>query len=224
MSSLKNLNEVQEALSKIAQRNSIEHDNGTFGIKVKCSLWHVEEQMDKEHQRLMGIIVQKKFASMDYSQEKAALEALPAPKAMMVFKLVEPISVKGTKVINFEGKQLSPEIKVCSEIYIPQDIVNAELVSHEKTGDTTTNINGMDVSIIELDLMKCLIDVKEGKRDVNNPSKWKKMPRAYVTDIPFRSLQVVGNMMRFNDFGKYKAWNMMSDEDIQKFEGEQTII
>jgi hypothetical protein len=215
MKSLKDLTQVQAALSKIAQRSTIQYDNGSFGMKVKGSIWHVEEQHSRRADELMKIIVAKKFQSLDYTQEKTELDKLPAPKAMIIFKLLEPIWVKGTKIINYSGKNISPEIKMTTEIYIPQDIVDQELVGYEGTEEKTIDIMGMEVPVIELDLKRCMIDVKEGLRDKFNVNRWMRMPRAYVTDIPFRSFQTIGSLMRRDEAKKYQAWNMMSDEDVQ---------
>lgn len=224
MKSLNNMPQIQEALKRIAQRNSIQHDNGTFGQKIRCSLFSVEEQHSKEADEIMKIIISKKFQGMDYTAESLALGKLPTPKGMMVFKLTEPMYVKGSKVINYNGKNISPEIRDCIEIYIPQDIIDMNLVEYEETDEKAIDVQGQEVPVIELDLKRCLIDVKEGLRDAQRPDRWKKSPRAYVTDIPFRSFQIVGNLLRRDDYNKYKAWNMMSDEDLNKANIESTII
>jgi hypothetical protein len=216
MKSLKSNPLIDAALRKIAERSTVQFDNGTHGATIKAYLWNVEEMRTKEYNDLMKVIVQKKFSGQDYSAELAKIEELPSSKAMMVFRLVNPMLVRGTKITVHEGKNISPEIRNCSEIYIPQEIVDMDLIAYENVeGETAIDMAGQEVQVVELNLRRCLIDVKEGMRDKYNIMKWLRAPRAYVTDIPFRTSQVLSKVTSKEDYQRYKAFNMMGDEDMQ---------
>lgn len=217
MKSLKNLAAVEIALKKIAERSSIQFDNGTYGETVKAYLWNVEEQRSQEYDELMKKIVRKKFAQQDYSEELKQLHELPAAKVMLVFRLIDAMNLTGTKIMPFNGKNISPKIENCKEIFIPQEILEADLVQYKEVGkQKMINMEGQEVPVVELNLGRCLIDVKEGTRDRFNAMKWLRAPRAYVTDIPFRSFQVVSNALRREDYQRYKAYGMMDDADVEQ--------
>jgi hypothetical protein len=217
MKSLKNFNEVQEALVKIAQKGVVANNNGTAGMRVKCFLWNVEELQTKEYRDLTTIIMTKKFAGVDYSQEMKKRDELPPAEAMMVFRLLEPMNIKGTKTVYVDGKPISPEIIGCTEFRIPQNIVNYEALDYEETEDTEVNMSGQPAQVVILDLKKCIIDVVEGQRDFNNPNKWFREARAYVADIPFKTMQQVGRVLGKAKADKSKAMNYMSDDQLSTF-------
>lgn len=216
MKSLKNLAVVTEALAKIQTNALINHDNGTFGMKVKCHYYSVDKIKDKKRSDLETEITKKLLLGQDASELKAKLDELPPAKGIMTFKLVEPMSyLKGTKVVTFNGKNISPEVRNLEYIHIPQDILeNDAVIGYEDVdGEVGQDIQGRDVQVIELNLAKCMMDVKEGRRD--NYGKFSIAPKVYVTEISFRSMQIAGKMLSYAKMEQYKAWNMMSDEEFQ---------
>lgn len=209
--SLKNYQKVEQVLKAIASGAT----NGN-SMQVKC--YHFDTQYVKtpEYVALEKQIIQKKFTSKDYSKEFEQLNSLPKGKALLVFKLLEPMTIRGTKQMIFEGKTVKPEAKNCTEIYIAEDIINNDAagLQYEQTEDTEKDAAGQDSPVIILDLGKCIIDVVQGKRDWKDQSKWLVAPRAYVTDISFRSMQIVGSMIGKEEAKNREVANYLSDDQL----------
>lgn len=219
MKSLKTLPQVIEALSKIARKGASAYDNGTYGMKVKCFLWNIEEMQSEKYRVLTQAIVAKKFSDQDYSTELKQLKELPPAKGMMIFKLVEPMNIRGTKVEYFDGKPIPAEIKGCTEIRIPQSIIDYELLSYEETDEKDVNASGQEVDVVILDLGMCSIDIKEGMRDFRNGNVWIAGAKAYVTEIPFKVMQNVGGLIARTKYKNSKVLNYMSDEQYSSLNG-----
>jgi hypothetical protein len=209
--SLRNYQRVEQVLKAIA--TGVTNGNS---LQVKCYHFDTQHVKSKEYADLEAKIIKKKFANLDYSEEYRQLAELPQGKAILVFKLLEPMTIKGTKQVVHNGKAVSPEIKNCTEIYIPEDIINNDNagLQYDQTDEKETDASGSESPVIILDLGKCIIDVAQGKRDWRDQSKWLVAPRAYVTDIPFRSMQVIGSMIGKEENRNREVLNYLSDDQL----------
>lgn len=215
MNSLKNFTAVQNALANIAQRHSIEHDNGTYGKTLKCYFWDKEEFQSKEYRELLKKITIKKFSGEDYSEDMATLETIPAGKTVLIFKLVDPMMVRGTKVYKVGEKTKNLDIPACEYIYIQSDLLQSgmDLLKYEETGEMEVDRSGNETEVINIHLNKCMLDVKEGKR--NYDGSWFRKHRVYITDLSFRTMQVVGSLMNKQKYANRKAWDIMEDDELE---------
>lgn len=207
---LSNLDSVKKALTSIAQSST-----GNAGQQIKCYHHDTQQVKTADYLGLEKEILKKKFSGQDYSKEYDMITKIPL-KNILVYKLLEPMTIKGTKQVIQGDKAISPEIKNCTEIYIPEDIINntsAGLMG-EETGDMETDASGQEVPVINIDLGRCIIDVAAGKRDFNNTKKWLVAPRAFVTDISFRSMQIVGSLLAREKRASSDILNYLSDDQI----------
>ena len=211
---------IAAAFSKIASKSTIRYDNGTYGKTYKAYYYGTDEIYPKEYDQLIAQIASKKYDSKDYGADFGKLKELPEPKIMIIVKLVEPIPVQGTKIFTWKDRHLSAKMETCDELWIPQDIYQRKDIVGWKSlpgkKKYEVDMQGNDSEIFELHLAQTMIDVKEGWK---NPDKsWKRTPRAYVTDIPFRALQVVSSLLRREDYKRFMAYNVMSEEEIAAIE------
>lgn len=212
---LNTLKAVADALAHIQERKVISHDNGTFGRMFECYFWTHELTKDKTRQELeVAAAKYQLLGKSDQLKEVAhKIQELPLPPVNMVFKLVSPITMlQGTKVISYQGKPYPVKMENVEYIYIPQDIVNGDFTSYVETGSMSSDMAGNDQPIIKLTLDRCILDVKEGAR--NNKGEVWRLPRAYVTAISFRSMQVAGSMMNTQRNTLNKLYGSVATEEF----------
>lgn len=211
MKQLKNLESVKKALTSIAQQST-----ERSGMKVKCYLFDTQQIKSQEYIGLERDIIRKKFGGVDYSADYQKLMSLPQGKMNMIFKLVEPITLKGTKQVMLGTKSVSPQITNCTEIYIPQDIVNNEHagLAFEETDEVEYDAQGQESPVIILDLGKCIIDIAAGRRDRRDNTKWLQAPRAFVTDISFRAMQIAGSLLARDERSRNAALDYVTDDQL----------
>lgn len=196
MKSLTTLDAVATALANIQKSRTMDHDNGTFGKHVLASFYSYETVTPQEKRDLQKELIRwKLLGKKDKVRElQEKIDAIGADSVTMIFKLVTPIdSLTGTKAIpGNDGKVYHPVMKNVEYVYIPQDVYENDSVTYEETKEKTKDSIGNDVPIVDLILCRSIIDVS--KEEKNSVRVWKEA-RAYVTDVSFRAMQVVGRMM-----------------------------
>ena len=198
MKKLAEFKEVQDALVAVATQSSINHDNGTYGKSYYCHYWGKEEVTDKAKAVLEEKIVKAIYGGHleQVNELKEELNRLPKGKINMIFKLVEPIRrLKGSKISYGENKTYSPVMENVEYIYISEDNLNLNIAGFEETEDKRDDSQGNPATIIKLILTGAMLDVKEGMLDWKDESKELRSPRAWVTPISFRAMQIVGKVL-----------------------------
>ena len=211
MNSLRNFQPVINALSQVAKEASVANDNGTAGKQYICHYWDNESVYDQKRAELdtqIAIaVLSGKLAEV--AELRAKLAVLPSAKVNMVFKLMEPIRrVQGTKVvIGNDDKTYSPSMVDVQYLYIPEDAVEMELLQYEEIkGEVAQDKHGNDTAVIELKLVSGMIDVKEALYD--RKGKMTRAPRASVTAISYRAMQVAGRIMYNSKESMRKVFGM----------------
>jgi hypothetical protein len=203
MKSLKGFKPVMDALAQIASEATLLTDNGTYGKEYICHFWDEEDTYDKERAtievNIARLTLKGKYSEI--ADERKKLEGLPPAKKNFIFKLLEPINrLNGTKIQLSDGKTYSPRMENVEYIYVPAGSLEADLFDYEEREESTLDRQGRETPIITLRLTKGMIDVKEGELGWDN--KERRAPRAYVTPISFRAMQIAGKTLRNEDNAK----------------------
>jgi hypothetical protein len=209
MKKLSQMEAVIKVLQTVQTEATVGHSNGTTGKELLCHIWDNEPifdkvRNDKETELAKAILLSN---SADVTRLMAEIETLPAPKTVLIFKLLEPIRrLNGTKVSLAGGKTYQPVMEKVEYIYIPEDAIDLDLVAYDEVGDKAMDKHGNEVDVIRLKIMKGLLDVKEGKKN------WKgdvvRNSRCYVTAISFRAMQVAGKIMFNNEQDERRVYGM----------------
>lgn len=202
---IKQLASVKAALSQVASETTV--NNGTNGMKVMCHLWDVEDAFDQKKQDLEKAAFKALLESRldDVVIHHKAISELPPAKKTLIFKLLQPIpTIRGTKVVIHEGKSRSPIMTNVDMIYLSEDAASLGLIDVRDTSEKAKDHNGMDVEIVELTLLKGIIDVKEAK--YNRQNQLMRAARANITPISYKSMQVVGKLLYAESEAKRKLF------------------
>lgn len=198
------------AIAKVAQESTINHDNGTYGKELLVHYWDSESMFDKDRSELekqMATMILSGASAQDIIQIRERIELLPKPKLNMVFRLVNPIAkITGTKVINDGQKSFSPVAMNVQFIYISEDMIDRDAITFLETTDSAEDKLGNVTPIISLKLKSCLIDVKEPT--TNYRGEMTRGARANITDISYRAMQLSGIVMRTTEDRKRKMYGM----------------
>lgn len=198
------------AIAKVAQESTINHDNGTYGKELLVHYWDSESMFDKDRSELekqMATMILSGASAQDIIQIRERIELLPKPKLNMVFRLVDPIAkITGTKVINDGQKSFSPVAMNVQFIYISEDMIDRDAITFLETTDSAEDKLGNVTPIISLKLKACLIDVKEPT--TNYRGEMTRGARANITDISYRAMQLSGIVMRTTEDRKRKMYGM----------------
>lgn len=198
------------AIAKVAQESTINHDNGTYGKELLVHYWDSESMFDKDRSELekqMATMILSGASAQDIIQIRERIELLPKPKLNMVFRLVDPIAkITGTKVINDGQKSFSPVAMNVQFIYISEDMIDRDAITFLETTDSAEDKLGNVTPIISLKLKSCLIDVKEPT--TNYRGEMTRGARANITDISYRAMQLSGIVMRTTEDRKRKMYGM----------------
>lgn len=199
MQKLSQFKAVQDALTQVATEMTINHNNGSYGKSYFCHYWNKEDVVDKEKQKkeielaraiLLGSSPAEVLAIKD------ELAAMPKAKVNLIFKLIEPIKrLKGSKIAYDNNKTYSPVMENVEYFYISEDTLGLDVLEFEELQDSRDDIQGNPTPIINLRLTNAMLDVKEGMLDWKDNTKELRAPRAWVTPISFRSMQIVGKIM-----------------------------
>lgn len=197
------------ALAKVAIEGTLSHDNGTSGKELICHYWDYEELYDAKKAELEKLLVAAYLAgdTVTAGIHHKAIAALPPPKIVMIFKLLQPIPyLKGSKISLSDGKTFSPTMNNVDIIYIPEDAIKLGLCDFDESEDIVKDRVGLDTPIITLKLSKGMIDVKEGIFDRLN--RLTRAPRASVTPISYRSMQIAGKILGNERITRDKVYGM----------------
>lgn len=194
MQDLSKFNKVIEALNEVVGQNT---PTGGMETPFLCHYWSQETILSDEAKQLQTDIAK---AMLDGKVERVAelnekWKDVGKSKVLMQFKLIEKIPLlRGTKIVYVENAPKHPVMHNVEYLYISEDSVKLGLCEYEETDQKAKDAMGRDTAIIKLKLVKGIIDVKEGAVD------WKgkvvREPRAYVTAISFKAMQVAGQIIR----------------------------
>lgn len=200
-----NFEAVKTALFQVQSESTV--SNGTTNSTYACYLWDHENVYDAERARLDKEYVKALFAgNLDECNRIEALrDALPATKRVLIFKLMEKIPViRGTKVVMDGKKSKSPVMRDVDTIYIPEDSVKLGLVEYEETDQTMPDASGRQATVINLHIIKGLLDVKEAQYDRND--RMTRESRANLTPISYRSMQIAGKILYTETLNQRKSF------------------
>lgn len=194
MKKLSEFDEVKKALSQVEAASDV--DNGTHGIEFLAYSYSHDTVYDKKKE-LLQTALSKAVLKGNLQEAEVAMKALENPepsKIITIWKLIEPLKrIQGTKIISSGEKRFSISMENVSLIHIPQDSIMLGIVEGEETGEIAQNIQGKDVKVMRLKIVKGLIDVAAPVLDRFDREILPK--RAFVTPISYRAMQVAGGLM-----------------------------
>lgn len=185
--------QVKQALEQVIAESDV--NNGTQGVIYTAHFFEQETAYDENRTKIQneiarGILMNK----IDHIPAlQAQLETLPKPQVIMVWKLVDPISViTGTKPMKSGDKELRLVMHNVDKLYIPENAVKLGLIEYEETDQFGKDMQGRDAQIVKLRLRKGIIDVAP---PIMRAGKEVRGKRAYVTPISYKALQTAGSML-----------------------------
>lgn len=205
MKDLSMFNSVKQALEQVVAESDV--NNGTQGITLIAHFWSQEYVFDEKRENLRTEIARAVLQSRleDVKKLQSEMDALPKPKIVMEFKLLEPIArLQGTKIISDGEKTYKISMENVTSLYVPEDAVHLGLLEYEETDTVLKDSMGRDSQVINLRIKKGIIDVAAAVLDRND--KMVRNKRAYVTAISYSAMQVAGRLMNNERMAKRRRY------------------
>lgn len=169
-------------------------DNGTRGAEFKavCVSSHIAYQEERAQcQKEMAAALRESKLEVYMKLEKE-LKELPEPTVFLIWKLIQPMkALKGTMIIVQKNVRYTLNMPQVDEVWISSTFMKCDAIQGEETGEMWENPLGGQLPIVNLKLVKGLIDIF---KPVHYKGKDVLPKRAMCTLMSLRAQQVSGEL------------------------------